>query len=143
MTKYEELMDCVYESEMLYMKTDSERIPAQAVRVGDDYGIFFNEAAFNTTAERRIALAHEKAHCDTGALYCVTAPLFNKARYENRAWKRTIHDVTPFDYEFKREFERCIYADGLDIYELADRLDVTVEFTQRAIEFYHGNGYKW
>jgi len=143
MTKYEQLQDCIFKSDIAYMASESERIPAQAVRVGDDYGIFFNESAFETSAERRVALAHEKAHCDAGALYCVSAPLITKAQCENRAWKRTICDVIPFDDSFKREFERCIYADGLDIYELADKLDVTVEFVTRAIEFYHSRGECW
>jgi len=143
MTKYEQLQDCISESDILYMSSGSETIPAQSVRVDDDYGIIFNESAFETAAERRVALAHEKAHCDTGALYCVSAPLITKAQCENRAWKRTIHDVIPFDDLFKREFERCIYADGLDIYELADRLDVTVEFVTRVIEYYHNRGECW
>jgi hypothetical protein len=143
MTKYEELVSEVAESEIDYFDTDSESVTSQCIRIRDKYAIFFNESAFDTTAERRVALAHEKAHCDTGALYSVFAPLFQIERYEKRAWKRTINDVIPFDEKFTREFERCIYADGLDIYELADRLDVTVEFAKRAIEYYHENGERW
>jgi len=76
-------------------------------------------------------------------LYSVFAPIYQIERYENRAWKHTINDVIPFGDDFKREFERCIYADGLDIYELADRLDVTVEFAKRAIQYYHEKGERW
>ena len=142
MTKYEKLLDCVCESEIAYMTTASETIVSQSIRIEGDYGIFFNESAFDTTAERRVALAHEKAHCDTGAMYSVYAPLITKAQCENRAWKRTIHDIIPLDDELKRVFERCIYADGLDIYELAEKLEVTPEFATRAIEYYHENGYE-
>ena len=75
MTKYEELVDRVCESEILYISTNSSRIPAQVIRTDREYGILFNEAAFETTAERHVALAHEKAHCDTGTLYSEHTPL--------------------------------------------------------------------
>jgi len=142
MTKYEELVDAVHESEILYITTASSRIPAQSIRVGKEYGIFFNDSAFDTSAERYVALAHEKAHCDTGALYTIESPIFERERYENQAWKRTINVLMPFD-EMKRVFDTCIYVDGLDLYEFAEKLEVTPEFAQRAIEHYHKQGYSW
>ena len=142
MTKYEQLLDAVSESEILYMRTKSDNIPAQSVRIDGDYGILFNESAFDTDAERLISLAHEKAHCDTGSLYSVEAPIYDRERYENRAWKRTIHDLLPFG-KFKTVLQDCVYADGLDIYELADKVGVTAEFAIRAIEHYHNQGMRW
>ena len=142
MTKYEKYLDAVCESEILYMTTNNRELPAQSLRVGGDYGIFINESHYETTAERLVATAHEIAHCKTGALYSLDTPLFERERYEHRAWKSTIHDLLPFD-ELKAAMIDCTYHDGLDIYELADKKDVTVEFVTRAIEHYCNRGYRW
>jgi hypothetical protein len=143
MTKYEQLIDLVCESDIFYIENGSGLTPAHSVCVGGKYGIFFNRGAFGTDAERRVALAHEKAHCDTGSLYSVYAPMITRAQCENRAWKRTILDVMPFGDEFIKEFERCVYADGLDIYEFAEKLGITPEFAKQAIEYYHADGMRW
>jgi len=142
MTKYEELVDLICESEILYISTNSSRIPAQSIRTDREYGILFNETAYATTAERRIALAHEKAHCDTGSLHSVHAPLITVAQCEQRAWRKTVSDLIPFD-EMKEVFNACIYADGLDIYEFAEKLEVTPKFAKMAIEYYHSTGKRW
>jgi len=140
--KYERLLEAVENSRIIFTETDSAGIPANTIRIGKDYGIFFNESAYETTAERRVALAHEKAHCDTGAMCSVHTPLQTYEICEAKAWKRTILDALPFD-EMSGEFEKCVYADGLDIYEIADRLDVTPEFAKMAIEHYHERGERW
>ena len=142
MTKYERLQDDIENSETIYVERESDIAPAIAIKYGGNYGIFFDESAYETTAERRIALAHEKAHCDTGAVYSVSSPEMTWRVCEARAWRRTIQDVMPFD-ELVEVFERCVYADGLDVYELAEKLDVTPEFAKRAIEHYHKRGKRW
>ena len=142
MTKYESLLDAVESSGIIFTETDSAGIPAHAIRIDKDYGIFFNESAYKTTADRRIALAHEKAHCDTGAVYSIGTPEMTWRICEARAWRRTIHDMLPFD-EMKAAFTSCVYADGLDVYELAEKLDVTLEFAKKAIEHYHQRGERW
>ena len=45
--------------------------------------------------------------------------------------------------DMAREYEKFVYADGLDIYELAEYFDVTPEFMKRAIEYYHQRGERW
>ena len=142
MTKYEKLLDVIDGSDIIYSQTDADMLPACTIRIENEYGILFNEDVFETNAERYINLAHEKAHCDTGAVYSAYAPLISREYCEARAWRRTIQDVMPFD-EMVEVFERCVYADGLDVFELADKLDVTPEFAKRAIEHYHRRGERW
>ena len=143
MTRYEKLLNSIVcESEIEYVPSDSISKPSLAISMDNQYGILFNESYFDTTAERRIALAHEKAHCDTGTLYPVYALKYERERCEAKAWRRTIHDVIPFDL-LKDRMVDCVYADGLDTYELAEKLDVPHDFIMKAIEHYCNLGYKW
>jgi len=144
MTKYEKLMNEVHESDVMYVETESEKIPAQAFRIEDDFCIFFNESAFETDAERLVALDHEKSHCDTGTLYSADAPRVTKMRCEAKAWKRTIENLLPFNDEFVEAFNSCKFIDGFDIYEFAEKLDVTPNLAIRAIEYhYYAKGKRW
>jgi len=110
--RWEQLLNSIRESDIEYYETDSDRIPALSMRIDGKYGIFFNESHYETTAERLVALAHEKAHCDTGEMYSVFAPRITRELCEAKAWKRTIHDLIPLDNEFIELFRKCIYADG-------------------------------
>jgi len=135
MTKYEWLQDRVARSPVLFVPVQSERIPAQSMRMDGECAIFFDESAFETDAERAVALSHEKGHCDAGAFYTLLAPFETRGRCEQRAWRRSVFELTPFD-ELMKAFGACATADGVTAHDLAEYLDTTADFVLRAIEIY-------
>jgi len=140
MTKYEQLIDRVCESEIIYMRTESVKIPAQSLKVNDgDYGIFFNEDAYTTTAEKYVALAHAKAQCDIGAVYFEGSHLLPIMQCDYLARKRAILETLPINL-LRAELKECVYDGELDEYELADRLDVPFDFLRRGLRYYLEQG---
>jgi len=42
--------------------------------------------------------------------------------------------------QFNLKLPRCVYIDGPDIFQFAERMDVTPDLEKRAIEHYHDRG---
>ena len=135
MTKFEKLMDCVVNSDISYLKTAYKPLPAQSVRVKGSSAIVFNEEAFETDAEKYVALAHEKAHCDGNIFYTTNSPLLTRGYCERHAWRRTILDVLPFD-RLMTAVETCKGADGLTLHDLSECLDLPCDFVEFALQEY-------
>lgn len=135
MTEFEILTSIIDSSDLLFFPINSDKMPAHSLRMEGDCAIFFNESAFDTDAERFIALAHEKAHCDTGMFYSIHTPLMTRGKCERRAWRRTILDQLPFD-RLMDAFEACRTEGGVTVYELAEYLGLPPAFVLLAAEEY-------
>lgn len=135
MTKYEKLQDSIELSDVCYVQTDKARIPVQSIHTKEGCAIFFDEKAFSSDAERTVALAHEKGHCDSGAFYTINTPNETRGRCEKRAWKRAVMELIPFD-ELIDAFNACRTADGVSVHDLAEHFEVTTDFIIRAVEQY-------
>jgi len=121
---------------------------AACMKFDDCATIVLDRAAIDSNAEEMTLLAEEYAHYETGALQMIEATYnapnarINRIAEEGRAHRYAINKHIPFD-EMTVIFDRCVYADGLDIYEFADKLDITPEFAKQAIEYYHQRGERW
>jgi len=135
LTQYERLLDDIAQSAVAIIPTKSHKQPAKSMRIGHDYAIFFNETAYETDAERVVEVVHEKAHCDSGALYCIDSPFEMRERCEYRAWKRAVHDFLPVE-KLLEACRACMTAEGVAVYDLAEYLGVTPAFVVKAIEVY-------
>lgn len=135
MTKLETLIDALDQSDILYIETASELQPAKVMRQDGCYAIFFDETRFASDPDRFVALAHEKGHCEAGAVYTLLSPMETRGRCEAAAWRRAVLNELPFD-RLMQAFESCKTADGVALHDLADALDVTPEFILRAIGLY-------
>jgi len=135
MTIYEELLDDIDSSDIKLVYDKSTQIPAVSFSNANGDYIFLNEYSFETNAERFVALAHEKGHCDSGAFYNIHTPLITREICEHRAWRRAILDQLPFD-KLMEAFEICKTEDGISIYDLANYLDMPPDFIKMAIEQY-------
>lgn len=132
MTKLELLLDAIEQDDILYIEMESGTLPAKAIRINEEEAIIINQEAFTTDAERFVALAHEKGHCDTGAFYTEHAPLITRARCEHRAWRRAIIEHLPFE-TLREALELCKTAEGVSIYDVAEHLEVPPDFVELAI----------
>ena len=131
MTKFEELLSEIEESEIFYIDSDSQKNPAKTIKFDDDYAIVINASAFPTQAERLVALAHEKGHCDTGAVYSNATPLITRGMCELRANKKATYRLIPLD----ELIEACL-SPWNDVWDLAERFEVTEDFMHYALELY-------
>lgn len=85
--------------------------------------------------QERVHLSHEIGHCVTGSFYNRYAAVDHRQRHENRANKWAIQALILVD-----DLDNAI-ADGCtEVWELAERFEVTEEFMRKAVCFYvHGN----
>ena len=83
----------------------------------------------------RVHLSHELGHCATGSFYNIHAAIDHRQRHENRANKWAIQALIPVE-----ELDDAIAAGCTEVWELAERFQVTEDFIRRAVCFYvHGN----
>lgn len=87
------------------------------------------------SAQERVHLGHELGHCVTGSFYNIHATLDNRQKHENKADKWAIRHLIPVE-----ALEDAVSDGYTEIWELAEKFGVTVEFMQKAVCYYvHGN----
>ena len=97
--------------------------------------IAMDDAVLDGAVRERVHLSHELGHCITGSFYNRYAAVDCRQRHENRANKWAIEALIPVD-----ALDEAI-ADGCtEVWELADRFQVTEDFIRKAVCYYvHGN----
>ena len=109
-----------------------------ALSVMDEDGVCFiaidpTKIASNT--EERVILSHELGHCITGSFYNQYSNYDCRQRHENRADKWAVKKLIPVD-----ELEDAVTAGYTELWELAERFDVTEDFIRKAVCYYvYGN----
>ena len=96
-----------------------------------DCRIAIDTAQVNTIAEERTILGHELGHCMTGSFYNRYSPLDVRQKHENRANKRAILTLVPFD-----ELVDIVISPWNNLHNIAEHFDVTEEFMLMALELY-------
>ena len=85
--------------------------------------------------QERVHLSHELGHCATGSFYNIYAAVDHRQRHENRANKWAIQALLPVEALDDAIAEGCT-----EVWELAERFQVTEEFIRKAVCLYvHGN----
>ena len=135
MTNYEILLDDIEQKGILYIQTRSSKQPAMTMRDDGEYAIFFDEAAFETTAKRYVALLHEDCHCETGVIYNINTPLATIRKYERRTWRHAVLTRLPF-----AELYYALQEGITERWELAEHFEVTEEFIDMALDVYRRQG---
>ena len=94
-----------------------------------------DESVRDGGVRERVHLSHELGHCVTGSFYNIYAAIDYRQRHENRANKWAIQALIPVE-----ELDNAIAEGCTEIWELAERFQVTEEFVRKAVCFYvHGN----
>ena len=85
--------------------------------------------------QERVHLGHELGHCVTGSFYNIHAAVDCRQRHENRANKWAIQALIPVE-----ELDDAIAEGCTEVWELAERFQVTEDFIRKAVCLYvHGN----
>ena len=132
MNRYEQLLDEIDNTgDTHYFDSNATEFPSMVVRHNRVYGIFFNERVYDTTADKYVALAHEKGHCDTGSVYCIHTPLITKEQCEARAKRSATYSMMPLDALIAAFEGGCA-----NVFELSEYFEVTEDFMRFALELY-------
>ncbi|MBE6574327.1 MAG: ImmA/IrrE family metallo-endopeptidase [Ruminococcaceae bacterium] len=84
-----------------------------------------------TEAEKRVHLAHELGHCETGAFYNMYSPVDNRSKNEYKANAWAIKKILP------KERMLDAFKNGLtEKWQLAEEFSVTEEFIVKAFNYY-------
>jgi len=84
-----------------------------------------------TEAEKRVHLAHELSHCETGAFYNMYSPVDNRSKNEYKANAWAIKKILP------KERMLDAFKNGLtEKWQLAEEFSVTEEFIVKAFNYY-------
>lgn len=104
---------------------------AVTMEMGGQYALFMDFDNIGSAAEETVVAYHEGGHICTGATHKVASPYDLVERHEYRAWKWAIQNCIS-----KTELEQAV-ADGCtELWQMADRFEVTEDFMQRAICWY-------
>lgn len=94
-----------------------------------------DESVRDGGVQERVHLSHELGHCVTGSFYNIYAAVDHRQRHENRANKWAIQTLIPVS-----ELDDAIAEGYTEVWELAERFQVTEEFIRKAVCLYvHGN----
>lgn len=97
--------------------------------------IGMDESVRDGGVQERVHLSHELGHCVTGSFYNIYAAIDHRQRHENRADKWAIQALIPVEALDDAIAEGCT-----EVWELAERFQVTEDFVRKAVCFYvHGN----
>ncbi|MBC2871250.1 ImmA/IrrE family metallo-endopeptidase [Bittarella massiliensis] len=94
--------------------------------------IGIDETQFETSAEKKAALAHELGHCKTGSFYNQYSPFDLRERHEVRADRWAIEEIIPRQY-----FNDAINSGVTEPWELAELFNVPQRFVEKAVEYYY------
>ena len=97
--------------------------------------IGMDESVKKCSTQERVHLIHEIGHCVTGSFYNRYATVDCRQRHENRADKWAVQQLIPAS-----ELDIAIAEGCTELWELAERFDVTEDFMRKAVCYHvHGN----
>lgn len=86
-----------------------------------------------TEAEKKVHLAHEIGHCETGAFYNMYSPIDNRGKNERKADVWAINNLLP-----KARFIEAFNNGLTELWQLAEEFSLTEDFIRKAYN-YHFN----
>lgn len=128
MTLYRELQN----SGVSFYTWDLGPTPAVSMEVGGRYAIFMDFANIPTAAQEQVILAHEAGHVRTGSTHAAYSPYDLVQRHEQQADRWAYKRLLPYE-----SLRQAIHSGIRDPWELADHFDVTQDFLQDALTYYH------
>lgn len=131
---------------MLYALAEKENIGilrfplpnTGSMSIMDEWGqcsIGIDPGVLDGGALERVHLGHELGHCVTGSFYSRNTAVDSRQRHENQADRWAVQNLIPVD-----DLDQAVAEGCTELWELAERFDVTEEFVRKAVCLYvHGN----
>ena len=123
----------------LYQRAENEHLEVDNFKMREVTSVSFPEgwiavdySKIQSNIQEKEILAHEIGHCETGSFYNIRSRLNTRARCERKADKQAISILVPEDEFF------AFFQNGCnECHELAELFDVSCEFMNKAMEYYH------
>lgn len=107
--------------------------PVKSISIPNFIGIDVD--SLHTTIEEKELLAHELGHHIRNAFYKIHSPIETKRRMEERATRWAVLTLVPAE-----ELKKALHEGCTQIYQLAERFDVSDEFMIEAIRIHKLKG---
>ena len=109
-----------------------------SISMMDDNGdchVALDEKQIENSADRKVKLAHELGHCVLSAFYNRYSKFDLITQHEYRANRWAVEELLPF-YRLRKALE----TGHIEIWDLAEFLELTEDFIKIAIEHYERQG---
>jgi len=123
---------------ILFFNFKNQAQRAATIQMHQRYAIFIDAESIATTAEEACIIAHELGHCETGTTHAVYSPLDLVTKHEYAANKQAVHRLIPYD-----DMLNAIRSGCTEVWQLADRFNVTEDFVRLADYIYRCEGFKF
>lgn len=128
----EEIEQELYDSNILVDSQPLRNFDAIVVKVNNLKGIYINSDKEFNTRDKAYLLGHEKAHIDSSSFYGFGSSRKTINRKEYRATcKHVLSQSRLNPREIKKDLQ-----DGLQVYDIADKYDVSEMLVQDAIRVF-------
>lgn len=98
-----------------------------------EYAIAIDESKVVTNGERRVCVAHELGHYNTGTLYNVYTKFEVREKRERRADKWAIKKLVTAD-----ELHEAVSKGYTEMWQLAEHFDIPQDFMEKIVCYYEG-----
>ena len=104
---------------------------AATIKLYGKYAVFLDTCKIDSIADEICTMAHEYGHCKTGSTHSVYSPFDLVCKHEYKADKWAVHEYIKFE-----EYQQAIQDGYTEVWQLADRFNVTEDFIRRADYIY-------
>ena len=142
MTKLEHLYDFAYNSDIeIYDYRHPSDIKGYCMADGNFYAAALNKSAIHNSADELCTLAEELGHIKTGAVL----PFSDYINPEYRKWAKRRNEIVAGRWAIDKllpigKIQEALNQGCNSDYEIAEHCDVTVEFLNKAFEYYARQG---
>lgn len=131
MTQHESLIQYAYDRNIFVINYKMLSFPSCAMEVEGIYDVTLDLAQLQTTPEQCVALGHELGHIETRSLNQMGGRYDAIGHNEHRAWAWAVQRLLP-----QNKLEDALHECGGRLWEVAELLEVTQEFVERALAYY-------
>lgn len=136
------------ENDSLIAYAEAEGIPVfyGNIPFSKSMSVWYNNRAYiaidpslvESSADGKVKIGHELGHCQTGSFYTRWSPVDVLEKHEYRADKWAAHKLIP-----PETLQRVMREGYTELWQIAERLDVTECFVERAIGIYQNEGWNF
>ena len=131
MTLEEKLMELAHTHNTMVYEHPLPLTSSVSAKLDDVSYIGIDTQKLDGADKRAVHLAHELGHCETDSFYSIYSPLVTRDKLERRANVWAIEHTIPIG-----RLNALIKEGVREVWELAERFEVTVEFMHAALEYY-------
>lgn len=137
MTRLEVLFDEIDEEGIFLRNQKINGTKAFSVKYREVRGIAYDNSQMDNSAEAYVVLTHEYLHHEENAMNHIADPVAEVHHTESYIRGYELKRLVPLD-----DLKGCLEKGLVDLWEIAEELEITEAVLKKAIEKYRNEGYK-